>query len=60
MHVAELKEEVEYAKKLHGDTTVKYLEKIGFLGNNLLAGIYHISIYLSLIYRSSLTDTISS
>jgi len=37
MHVAEIKEEVEFSRKTRGDTTVKHLNNLGVLGNNFLA-----------------------
>ncbi len=37
MHVAEAREEVEYAKAVRGDTTVAHLNKLGVLGPNLIA-----------------------
>ncbi|MDR3254810.1 MAG: amidohydrolase [Synergistaceae bacterium] len=37
MHVAEIKDEVEYAKKTRGATTVAHLEKLGVLDKNFLA-----------------------
>ncbi len=37
MHVAEAREEVEYAKAVRGDTTVAHLNKLGVLGENLIA-----------------------
>lgn len=37
MHVAEVKEEVEYCKQLHGVGTVRHLEDLGVLDSNLLA-----------------------
>jgi 5-methylthioadenosine/S-adenosylhomocysteine deaminase len=35
--VAEIKEEIEFCKKVHGHTTVKHLNNLGFLGSNVLA-----------------------
>lgn len=37
MHVAEIKEEVEFAKATRGATTVAHLEKLGVLDKNFLA-----------------------
>jgi len=37
MHVAEVKEEVEYCKSLHGVGTVQHLEDLGVLDKNFLA-----------------------
>ncbi len=37
MHVAEVKEEVEYCKSLHGVGTVRHLEDLGVLDSNFLA-----------------------
>ncbi len=37
MHVAEIREEIEFAKKTRGDSTVKHLEKLGVLDKNFLA-----------------------
>ena len=37
MHVAEIREEIEFAKKTRGDSTVKHLEKLGGLDKNFLA-----------------------
>ena len=37
MHVAEVKEEVEFAKVTRGATTVKHLDKLGVLDKNFLA-----------------------
>lgn len=37
MHVAEIKEEVEFVKETRGATTVEHLAKLGALGPNLLA-----------------------
>jgi len=37
MHVAEIKEEVEYCKSLHGVGTVRHLEDLGVLDSNFLA-----------------------
>lgn len=37
MHVAEVKEEVEYCQATRGATTVTHLERLGVLGANLLA-----------------------
>jgi len=37
MHVAEIKEEVEFARETRGETTVKHLEKLGVLDKNFLA-----------------------
>jgi 5-methylthioadenosine/S-adenosylhomocysteine deaminase len=37
MHVAEVKEEVEFAQATRGATTVTHLERLGVLGGNLLA-----------------------
>jgi hypothetical protein len=37
MHVAEIEEEVKFCKEKHGMTTVSHLNKVGLLGNNLLA-----------------------
>ena len=37
MHVAEIPEEVEYAKKTRGATTVKHLNNLGVLDKNFLA-----------------------
>jgi 5-methylthioadenosine/S-adenosylhomocysteine deaminase len=37
MHVAEVKEEVEFAKATRGNTTVTHLNKLGMLDKNLLA-----------------------
>lgn len=37
MHVAEIAEEIDYAKATRGASTVEHLAKLGFLGPNLLA-----------------------
>lgn len=37
MHVAEIKEEVEFARETRGATTVTHLNRLGVLGKNLLA-----------------------
>ncbi len=37
MHVAEIKEEVEFAKETRGATTVKHLDNLGVLDKNFLA-----------------------
>ena len=37
MHVAEVKEEIEYCQQLHGVGTVRHLEDLGVLDSNLLA-----------------------
>lgn len=37
MHVAEVKEEVEYCKSIHGVGTVRHLEDLGVLDSNFLA-----------------------
>lgn len=37
MHVAEIKEEVDFAKETRGETTVKHLENLGVLDKNFLA-----------------------
>ena len=37
MHVAEIKEEVEFARATRGATTVTHLHRLGALGSNLLA-----------------------
>jgi 5-methylthioadenosine/S-adenosylhomocysteine deaminase len=37
MHVAEVREEVEFARETRGATTVTHLERLGALGDNLLA-----------------------
>ncbi|MFA5527091.1 MAG: amidohydrolase [Peptostreptococcales bacterium] len=37
MHVAEIKEEVEFAKQTRGNTTVKHLHNLGVLDKNFLA-----------------------
>ena len=37
MHVAEIKEEVEYARKIRGATTVTHLNNLGVLDKNFLA-----------------------
>lgn len=36
MHIAEIPDEIEFVKEKTGYTTVEYLSKIGFLGDNLL------------------------
>jgi len=37
MHIAEIKDEIEYAKATRGTSTVEHLANIGVLGSNLLA-----------------------
>ena len=37
MHVAEIEEEVNFCRENRGSTTVEHLNKVGMLGNNLLA-----------------------
>ncbi len=37
MHVAEIREEVEFARETRGATTVTHLNRLGVLGDNLLA-----------------------
>src|SRR5699024_6863372 len=37
MHIAEIPEEVDFAKETRGDSPVEYLAKIGFLGEELIA-----------------------